>query len=240
MHEAGGASFAGGGASERARLFHAARRHSRFVRFLRRAIPISLIVTVALVVAAAYFQPLSMLAKLPIDPGRMVISGTKITMEAPRLGGFTRDGRPYDLTARAAAQDLTKPGVLELKDVRAHIEMQDKARVELEAVNGLYDTKADMMWLKDNIVLTSSSGYTARLSEATVDIKTNKIVSDHPVEVKLTNGTVNANHLEVSENGELIRFDNGVVMDVVPQIAAAGTGAATSAGAGAGTQKTGR
>ena len=51
-----------------------------------------------------------MLTKLPIDVGNMVVSGTKITMEQPRLSGFTRDGRAYEVTAVAAAQDVTKPG----------------------------------------------------------------------------------------------------------------------------------
>src|ERR1700676_3979573 len=90
LHESGGARFGDAG-TDRALVFRAATRHSRFVRFLRGAIPTSLILVVAAIIAAAYFKPLRMLAKLPLDPGRLVVSGTKITMEAPRLGGFTRD-----------------------------------------------------------------------------------------------------------------------------------------------------
>jgi lipopolysaccharide export system protein LptC len=150
-----------------------------------------------------------------------VISGTKITMEAPRLGGFTRDGRPYDLTARAAAQDLAHPGLLELADVNAHVAMQDKSMVELKAASGVYDTRDDLLTLRTDIVITSSTGYSANLNEAAVDIKKNTIVSDKPVKVKMTSGTVNANHLEVLENGDLIHFDKGVEMNVVPQPATA-------------------
>ena len=218
MPQASEVRFAEAG-TDRARLFRAAARHSRFVRFWRRAIPVTLILIVGTVVGLAYFKPLHML-KLPIDPSRLVLSGTKITMEAPRLGGFTRDGRPYDLTARAAAQDLTNPGVLELSDLHARVQMQDKSTVEMNAATGRYDTTADMLMLKTDIVLTSSTGYAAKLSEAAVDIKKNTIVSDKPVEVKLNNGTVNANSLEVSDNGELIHFDNGVEMNLVPQPAA--------------------
>src|SRR5262249_46881360 len=133
---------------------------------------------------------------------------------------------PYDLTARAAAQDLTNPGVLELKDVHAHVQMQDKATVELKAATGLYDTKADTMQLNTDITLTSSSGYSARLDAASVDIKTNKIVSDRPAEVTPPNGTVNANHLEVTDNGDLIRFGKGVEMNITPAAAGGPNGAA--------------
>jgi lipopolysaccharide export system protein LptC len=216
MHESEQLPYSGGG-NDRERVFRAAGRHSRFVRFCRRAIPVSLILVLGAVWAAAYFKPLRLLANLPIDPGRVVVSGTKITMEAPRLGGFTRDGRPYDLTAHAAAQDLTNPGVLELKDVHAHVQMQDKSLVELRAATGVYDTKADTMLLRQDITISTSAGLSARMSEAAVDIKTNKIVSDKPVEVTLTNGTINANHLEVTENGDLVRFGNGVEVYLVPQ-----------------------
>jgi lipopolysaccharide export system protein LptC len=229
--------------NDRERVFRAAMRHSRVVRFFRGAIPIGLIAVMAFVAAAAYFQPLRILAKLPIDPGKVVLSGTKITMEAPRLGGFTRDGRPYDLTARAAAQDVTNPGMLELKDVRAHVSMQDKTTVELSAATGMYDTKGDMMVLKTDVVVTSSAGYSARLNEAKVDIKTNRIVSDQPVEVKLSNGTVKSNRLEVSDNGDLMRFEGDVDVNLVPQAApsaptdSAATAPSASATAG---QKTGQ
>lgn len=219
MRDTAGIPYVGEG-DDRERVFRAATRHSRMVRFFRRAIPISLIAILATIAAAAYFQPLRMLSKLPLDAGRLVVSGTKITMEAPRLGGFTRDGRPYDLTARAAAQDITNPGVLELKDIRAHVAMQDQAVVELQAATGLYDTKSDAIVLKTDITMTSSAGYSVRLVEAKVDIKTNSIVSEKPVEVTLSNGTINANRLEVSDNGDTIRFDNGVEVNLVPQPAA--------------------
>ena len=38
------------------------------------------------------------------------------------------------------------------------------------------------------------------------------IVSESPVEVKLLNGWLNANKLEVLESGDLIRFGGGVEM----------------------------
>ena len=196
------------------RQFRAATRHSRRVRMLRWAIPASIVGMIGMIVFATWFNPLRMLARLPIDSGKLLISGTKITMEAPRLAGFTRDARPYEFTARAAAQDLTKPDVLELKDIRAKIEMQDKAVVEMTAAAGLYDTKSDRMTLTDDIRLSSSAGYSGRLSEATVDVSKGNIVSEHPVEVVLLNGTLNANRLEVVDNGEVIRFDGGVAMNM--------------------------
>lgn len=195
--------------------FRAARRHSRRVRLLRRAIPAGILALFGVVVIASWYNPLGMLTKLPIDPGKLLVSGTKITMEAPRLAGFTRDARPYEFTARAAAQDLTKPDVLELKDIRAKIEMQDKAHIEMTAASGIYDTKSDVLRLTDTIQLSSSAGYSGRLSDAVVDVRTGDVITEHPVEVILLNGTLNANRLEVVNNGELLRFDGGVGMNLM-------------------------
>ena len=233
MHDMADVSFMDGG-SDRDRAFRAATRHSRMVRFYRGAIPVSLIAIMATIGAASYFQKLKPLVKLPIDPGRVVVSGTRINMEAPKLGGFTRDGRPYELTARAAAQDLANPGVLELKDIRARILMQDKNTVDVTAATGVYDTKGDTMLLKTDVVVTSSAGYSVRMNEAQIDVKTNRMVSDKSVEVTLSNGTVKSRRMEVSENGDLMRFTGDVDVYLVPQEASpASTSGASSAASAA-------
>ena len=76
--------------------------------------------------------------------------------------------------------------------------------------------KGELLKLSDHIVLTTSSGYEGYLSEATVNVTTGHIVSEHPVEVKLLNGWLNSNRLEVMENGDLIRFGGGVELNLTP------------------------
>jgi lipopolysaccharide export system protein LptC len=233
MQEMAGGSFVDEG-NDRELMFHTAMRHSRMVRLYRGAIPVSLIAILGSIAAVAYFQPQRFIAKLSTDAARAVLSGSKINMEAPKLGGFTRDGRPYELTARAAAQDLTNPGVLELKDVHAKIAMQDKSTVKITAASGTYDTKGDTMLLRTDVVVTSSSGYSVRLNEAKIDVKTNRIVSDQPVDVTLSNGTVKANRLEVSDNGDTMYFDGDVDVTLVPQPAASTPAQAASSVPGTG------
>ncbi len=46
---------------------------------------------------------------MPVELGSLVISGSKIMMQQPRLAGVTPDNRRYDLTAQIAGQDVTKP-----------------------------------------------------------------------------------------------------------------------------------
>ena len=209
----------GRGDSERA--FRAARRHSRAVRILRVAIPLAVVLGFTGIFLITYFNPLRMLAKLPIDVGNLVVSGTKITMEHPRLSGFTGDARGYELSADAAKQDLTKPDLIELRNIRAKVQMQDKSTVELSATAGIYDSKGETLKLDQNIVLSSSTGYRGRLSEAMIDIRKGNVVSERPVEVELLQGTLNANRLEISDSGDLVRFGGGVNMTLMLGDAAA-------------------
>jgi lipopolysaccharide export system protein LptC len=195
-----------------ARKFTRARRHSGRVRFLRVAMPIVIVVVVGGIVGLAYFNPGRMLAHLPLDPGKVTISGTRVTMAAPRLAGYTMDQRAYELTAQAASQDVTQPNFLVLQGIRAKMELQDKAHVELQASNGTYDRKADQLTLLDDIVLTSSSGYEAHLTQALVDVKAGNVVSSQPVQVKMLNGTLTSDRLEVADKGAVARFDGNVVM----------------------------
>ena len=198
------------GSAERA--FRAARRHSRVVRMLRIALPAVVVLALAVVVFITYFNPLRMLAKLPIDIGNLVVSGTKITMEQPRLSGFTRDGRAYEVSAKAAAQDLTKPDIVELHDIHARVQLQGSGVIQMSAATGTYDTKGETLKLVRDILLTSSTGYECRMSEALVDTRSGNVLSEHPVEVKMLQGTLNANRLEVVDSGDLVRFDGGVDM----------------------------
>ena len=93
--------------------FRAARRHSVRVRLLRVAVPIGIVAALGVVIGLSYFNPLRMLTRLPLDPGKVTISGTKVTMAAPRLAGFTKDHPEVDvrITAEIRVQDLERDGL---------------------------------------------------------------------------------------------------------------------------------
>lgn len=193
-------------------MFRRALRHSRRVRFIRLAIPLGLIATVAIAIAAATLNPLRMLTSLPVDYSGLVVSGTKVTMQAPRIAGFTNDTRPYEVTARAAAQDVTNPDTIELQGLHGKSEMSDKTVFELTADTGIYDSKSEMLTLRQNIVLKSTSGFNVYLSEATIDVHSSNVVSEKPVRVVMQQGIINANRMEVADSGGTIKFGGGVNM----------------------------
>jgi len=197
--------------------FAAAARHSRMVRLLRVAVPATVLLAMAGIVAISVFNPFRIngLPNLPVDISNLVVSGTKITMETPHLAGFSTDQRPYEVWAKAAIQDLTDPDHVELRTLRAKVQMEDKSTVTMDARTGFFDSKQQLLDLRKDIFLQSSTGYEARLSQAYVDINKGSVTSDEHVDVKLLNGTLTADKLRIINSGEIVRFEGNVVMNLV-------------------------
>ena len=201
--------------SDSERAFRTARRHSRMVHILRVALPLAVVFAFVAITLMTYLNPLRNLNILPVDVGDLVVRGSKITMEQPKLSGFTRDSRAYNVTADSAAQDLTKPDIIELNNIRARVELQDNSMVQMSALEGTYNSKSEMLKLNNDIRLNTSNGYTGRLSEATVDIKKGDVLSESPVRLKMLQGTLDANRLHITDSGDLIQFDRGVEMTLM-------------------------
>ncbi|MDE2373637.1 MAG: LPS export ABC transporter periplasmic protein LptC [Hyphomicrobiales bacterium] len=190
-------------------------RHSRYVRWLRIGVPLAIAAALLAMVAANYVPTVGGI-RLPHDLGKLVIKGSKVTMQQPKLSGFTVDSRPYEFSAQSADQDITKPDFMELHQIQASMEMEDKSMVHVTSNGGNYNMKSETLILRDNVHLFSSTGNELRLSEAAIDVHKGTVRSDKPVWVKLTNGVINAKRLDVLDSGAIIRFGGGVTMTVHP------------------------
>jgi lipopolysaccharide export system protein LptC len=58
----------------------------------------------------------SSLRFLPIDLNlsRVALKGTRIVIETPKLVGYRKDGKPYEIRARVGVQDIATPDVFDL------------------------------------------------------------------------------------------------------------------------------
>jgi lipopolysaccharide export system protein LptC len=194
--------------------FAVAARHSRLVRILRIAVPVTVVLAMAMIIFVSAFNKFRIVTELPFDPGNLVVSGTKITMETPHLSGYTPDRRPYELWAKTATQDIRDTDHVDLRNLKAKLLMQDQSTIFLDALTGTFDNKQQQLDLRKNIVLTTSTGYEAHLSQAFVDMANNTVTSDEHVDVKLTNGTLSSDRLRIIDGGEVIRFEGNVVMNL--------------------------
>lgn len=189
--------------------FKAAHRHSAQVRLLRRAAIAGSLLAVVLISAAVLVNPLR---RLPVDisVGRVGIDGTKITVESPKISGIQTDGHPFEIKARSGIQDIAVPNIIELLGVDSKIGAADASTTWVRAARGIYDNMHDKMTLEGDIQIKNSAGYDIRMDTARIDFKTGGLVSEGPVRVNLSGGTVAAKQLDVSDNGHKVSFGGDV------------------------------
>ena len=201
---------AGGANPRRTRAHARARSHSAQVKTLRRLIPVAAGAAVLLLGAATLLNPFGALAP-SVAIGPVSLSGTKVRMENPRLSGFRKNDRGYEVTAAAALQDVRKPSLIELEAMRGHIATDEKGGIaRIEAATGLFDTSRESLTLERDIRLWTDKGEEARLKSAAVDFKAGTVKSREAVTVTVPSGSVVADSLDVVDNGKVISFIGNV------------------------------
>ncbi|MFN3481665.1 LPS export ABC transporter periplasmic protein LptC [Rhabdaerophilum calidifontis] len=187
--------------------FIAAARHSRRVRFLKRAIPLG---TALVLVALLGKSFVGFLGGLDAEIADVSIQGSKIVMDKPKLSGFKRDGRSYELVAATAVQDLKTPNVVDLNRLTARMQTGNDGWADLTGLRGLYDSKDERLAVEGGVGVKTETGVDARLADARIDFKSGTILTDNPVEVRMTQGQVNSDRLQVLDNGRRLVFEGRV------------------------------
>lgn len=206
---------------DRAKAFQDAQRHSTRVRWLRRAITWGSAAIMTAVVGYSLLDPFKVLPQ-GVSISQATLNGTRITMDLPKLNGYRKDGRPYELRARSGVQDVRNPKVIELNEIEAKLETADRASVRIVAPLGVFDSAADQMRLTSDaasggIRITSTSGYDIAMRSAAINFKSGAVTSSEPVTVKMTNGSVSADALDIRDNGAVISFVGNVQSTITPE-----------------------
>ncbi|MFG1346261.1 hypothetical protein V5F59_15310 [Xanthobacter autotrophicus DSM 431] len=196
--------------------FHIARRHSTRVRWIKRLLPVSIVLAAVIIGGVSLLSRLSLSIDLPFDIGHLTLSGSRLTMELPKLSGFTDDNRGYHVTAKTATQDLTHPDVIDLTDVEARLELADKGWASVLAKIGTFDTKKQFITLGEGVNLSMAGGYAGRLQDADVDVKAGTISTPHAVEFTYLDGKLIADRLTVTDRGKRAMFEGNVQLDFRP------------------------
>ena len=211
---------------QRARAYAQARRHSARVRLFKIIIPGGAVLACALIVGVNYLNPLG---RMGLTLGPISVSGTKVAMEAPRLTGFKKDSKPYEVTATAAYQDIRKPHVIELKEMRARLVVDDAgSAAHLVSAVGIFDTQKETLELSEAVRVTTEKGEEALLKSASVDFKTGTVISNDPVKVRMGTGDIEAQGMQIKDGGKVVTFTGRVHATIQREASEAGPDAAQS------------
>jgi lipopolysaccharide export system protein LptC len=202
----GGARYRMRTAEERELAFLAAERHTRFVSFLRKVLPI-----LAVLVLAAYFVSTQFSVKVGIGDMTASIEGIEVSggnlrMINPKLKGADKRNGAYIVSADYADQDVKNPKIVKLNALRADLSNPSGNWSRMNATRGVFDSTAERLVMQEKITIATSSGVTGEMSHATLDMKTQTLRSHRPVYFKTTGGTVRANALTFRSADSTLTF----------------------------------
>lgn len=216
--------------TDRARAFAIARRHTLVVRALRLLLPAA-----AVVALASYGLGMRVNLKVgngTLQTGPVSLSTENLSMANPRYQGFNKDGSKFTVTAKTATQDFKARGPVHLDQIDGRMVQTNNGVVTLTAPRGAFDNAANQLELFDDIKVRSDDGMRADLTQATIYLKDNRIVSNQPVAIDMTAGQIRANQMELLQSARQATFGNGVMTRLKPQPKPAGTSPKAPAVAG--------
>lgn len=200
-----------GSETPRNAAFATAQKHSRRVRVLKILVPsIAVLMAGSFVVASYVLTP----AKVNVDTDSSAYANGKLVMANPKLEGFTKDNRPYSMTAMRAIQDLKSQDVIELEDISAKLPIDSDDWVSVEAEKGTYDRLANTLKVTSPFTIKSTEGLTAEMASAFVDIAKGNLETSEPVDILLKGTRVQADSMKVYEKGKVLVFENRVRMNI--------------------------
>lgn len=190
--------------AQRQKAMRASKHHTRLVRTMRIAFPALGAFVIAFMLVPAGIRTLSI---GPVSFDNIRFEDGALVMENPRLAGEDPDTGAYVVNALRAAQSTDNPQVVKLTEIDGNMGMEGDDRAQLSAESGVFDQDTEMLELSGNVQVTTESGYDFTSPKVYADMKNNVIETRNAINLKMLNGTVQAENLTVKENGELIVLD---------------------------------
>lgn len=192
--------------------------YSRFVAWLKIILPFgALILLSTIFLFSRGSDPVSQIPLLEngVDPG------SSEQVSGPVFSGTTEAGHALTVEARQARAGDEGLSHLVADDLRAVVDLEDGSRVSVEARTGQLSQDIGKAEFGGGVIVTSSTGYTARTDGMRLLTGAVDMESTGPVDAKGPAGTLEAGKLRVQEDpvsGDVqLLFTEGVKLVYTPQ-----------------------
>ena len=145
-----------------------------------------------------------------VQPPQPPVEPDRITAGASTVNGIDNEKQPYEVTAKRGWQDGATPHLVHLEEPVGLFRRASGTKYSITGATGLYDTKAKSLNLQGHVVLEQEGRFTARMDKASIAVNEKKLTSDSPVTASFASGTVDANGMQITDDGARILFLNGV------------------------------
>jgi len=203
-------------------------RHSARVRFMRRAIIFFAAATTACIAFIALFDPFKHLP-ISVSVASVRLDGTTVITADPKLTGYRKDGRAYQVEAKSGIQDLLDTNVTNLVGVKAKISLGNDSTARVTADNGTHDSLHDLIKLSGNVQIRNAAGYEFLINSMSMDFKTSDIVTNDHATLLLNGAKFEGDRMSITDNGHKVTFEGSVKSIIDLNSTDTSVGALTSA-----------
>jgi LPS export ABC transporter protein LptC len=149
-------------------------------------------------------------ASQPEKPPEIVANPDVISGTQSRISGVDKDNLPFEISAAKGVQDKVSSTLVHLEDVTGVFQRANEKRINLASDVARYDTKTKSMDMQGNVVFEDPGRYKAQMDKANINLDEKTLVSQSPVHVDMATGTVDADSLEIMDNGKRSLFKGHV------------------------------
>ena len=190
-----------------------ARRHSRNVRVMRAALPVTAVLGIGAFVALAWVRGM-------VPDGLAVegirVEGGELVMENPSLRGFDERDQPYSIDAERATQNVADPDRFRLTEVVADIPLPDGRRVQVLSAGGEYDRGGGRLSIPEPFTVMVDDGTIGQFDGGTVDVEGGAMESLGAVDIRNPDARIEADAMRVEREGRTATFTGNVRVTIEP------------------------
>lgn len=181
-----------------------ARAHSRFVKFLRVALPALMLAVIATLAGLVAQHAVRRQAAAHQD------ATTPIRMTNPHFFGRDNQGRAFTLGARQAARDERSLQVVLLQFPALTLDVGGAHPSNLTADSGVYHEDTRMLLLRGHVRGANAANSRFATDQAVVDTKTGSVQGPGAVSTQTAQGSIKSNSYDVYDKGKRVIFKGGV------------------------------
>ncbi|MDX2222170.1 MAG: LPS export ABC transporter periplasmic protein LptC [Rhodospirillaceae bacterium] len=183
----------------------AVNRYSRFVGWMRVALPALAGLIVVIVVVVPQFRGDDDRFRIGTGPLPEVAIDT-LSMVNARYFGTDADGQPFSITAKGVRERGNGDARVELTAPQADITLNGGPWLSIEAQAGVYDPDAEVLDLTGEVSLFQDKGYEMHTTAATVHLKDGRAESRTAVDTQGPFGHMTSAGIELFDKGEVVVF----------------------------------
>ncbi|MDE2135759.1 MAG: LPS export ABC transporter periplasmic protein LptC [Alphaproteobacteria bacterium] len=189
-------------------------RYTRYVGFMKRALPLA--AAAILVTVVAYWVSPRHQQRISLGYEKIGTLRNDLAMIKPRLTGTDTKGNPYTITADAAIQDSPGSHRATLKQVQADVQLDGGHWLTASAATGLVDKDAGTLKLRGGISLYTDSGYELHTQSADADLKSNIFRGTELVKGHGPLGSLSADRFQIDRLKRHMKLNGHVHMVMYP------------------------